>query len=110
MSTAATSYAAQLGGRIKLARVNAELTQTELACRMGVTRSSIANIEAGRQSVSAEAVVAFSAALECDPHWLLTGLGQQPALPPSVQQRILLDYIEGAVAAAQEALLALRPR
>jgi transcriptional regulator with XRE-family HTH domain len=61
------------GQRIHAARVMAGLTQLELAGRLGLTRSSIANIEAGRQRVMAAQVPPAAEALGCDPRWLLTG-------------------------------------
>ncbi len=37
-----------LGNRLKLARIESDLTQAELARRVGVTRQTIGLIEAGR--------------------------------------------------------------
>jgi transcriptional regulator with XRE-family HTH domain len=44
-------FYAVVGGRIKEVRTRSRLTQNELASRLGLTRSSVANIEAGRQRV-----------------------------------------------------------
>jgi len=42
-----------LGGRVQRGRKRANLSQAELAERLGLTRASIANLEAGRQRPSA---------------------------------------------------------
>lgn len=86
-----TDYGTQLGGRIRDARVDADLTQTQLAVALDMDRSSVANMEAGRQRVLAEMVMTLSRLLGCDPCWLLTGRSQH---------RVLLDYLDGVKAAA----------
>ena len=87
-----TTYAAELGVRIRQARESARLTQADLAQHLGLSRSSVANIERGAQGdVSAEQVVVIGDALETDHRWLLTGRGlvpdhvrRQPINPKSV--------------------------
>jgi transcriptional regulator with XRE-family HTH domain len=49
-----------VGNRIRLARKQASLTQEELGDRTGVGRTSIVNIEAGRQRVLLHHLVAIS--------------------------------------------------
>ena len=73
MTRRRTPYRRQYGRRIQLARERAGLTQSQFAELVGMTRSSIANIETGRQANTAEQVVAFASQLNCDPRWLLTG-------------------------------------
>jgi transcriptional regulator with XRE-family HTH domain len=41
----------EVGGRIKAARGRLALTQGELGARVGLTRTSVTNIEAGRQKL-----------------------------------------------------------
>jgi len=53
-----------IGERIRAARVHARTTQTELGQRVGLTRSSIANIEAGRQRVMIHTLLQVADALE----------------------------------------------
>jgi transcriptional regulator with XRE-family HTH domain len=55
---------AEIGARIRAARTGREMTQADLAERIGLTRSSIANIEAGRQSPGAGLLVLVSEALD----------------------------------------------
>ena len=52
-----------VGGKIKEARVREKVTQTDLARLLGLTRSSIANIEAGRQRVQLHGLVQIAIAL-----------------------------------------------
>lgn len=61
------------GKRVRAAREATTVTQKDLGVALGLTRSSVANIESGRQTVSAEHVMATAQALGCDPRWLLTG-------------------------------------
>jgi transcriptional regulator with XRE-family HTH domain len=83
----------EYGQRIKSARVACGFTQTMLADRLGLTRSSVANIEAGRQVSTVEQAMNIAAALSIDPRWLLTGWGpthagpKPTALPQSVLSR-----------------------
>lgn len=74
-------FTSEYGQRVREARVTAGLSQTELGERLSLTRSSIANIEAGRQPASAEQVIQTAEALGCDPRWLLTGWQPGRAAP-----------------------------
>lgn len=85
-------YDAQLGARIADARNAAGLTQTQLGTRMSLTRSSIANIEAGRQRILANAVIRFGETLGIDPRWLLTGDAYAP--PPRPPVRALVSQAD----------------
>lgn len=83
----ADDYWIKFGGRVRSARTAAHATQTGFAHAAGLSRSSVANIEAGRQHVTAATVVAFARLLRCDPLWLLNGqqpLGWPQPPPPSV--------------------------
>lgn len=61
MSSAA-AMAAELGERLKQARLNRDLTQTELAAAVGVTRKTMINAEKGKATL--EIFVAMLQALE----------------------------------------------
>lgn len=74
-------FTSEYGRRVQTARVTAGLTQAELASRLDLTRSSVANVEAGRQAASAEQVIQTAEALGCDPRWLLTGWETSRATP-----------------------------
>lgn len=53
----------QLGGQIRKARTAAKVTQEELANTLHLTRTSVTNIERGRQPVMAHVLVQIASAL-----------------------------------------------
>jgi transcriptional regulator with XRE-family HTH domain len=55
---------ARVGSRIRAARGAADLTQEELAAKIGVTRSAVANLEAGRQGLTLMRLGQLAVALE----------------------------------------------
>lgn len=55
---------AEIGARIRAARLGRQMTQADLAERIGLTRASITNMEAGRQSIGAGLLVLVSEALD----------------------------------------------
>jgi transcriptional regulator with XRE-family HTH domain len=58
---------AYIGARIRAARINAGLTQADLAKAAGVSRPQVANIEAGVTDTPLRVFVAMVAALKLDP-------------------------------------------
>lgn len=76
-----------IGERVRSFRTAAGMTQDDLADMIGYTRSSIANVEAGRQDLTAtrihaiaEALYVSPADLLCEPRRsleLITRLGQE---------------------------------
>ena len=93
MSMAAT-FPGEIGKRLKAARNAKGYTQAELADRLGITRSSVANRESGREALAAYDVVVIAEELGCDAGWLLTGkepLGapqppRQPVTPAELRE------------------------
>jgi len=73
-----------IGDRIRAARVRARVTQTELGERVGLTRSSIANIEAGRQRAMVHTLLQVADALET-------------SLPELVPERLSVSRTSGAL-------------
>jgi transcriptional regulator with XRE-family HTH domain len=65
-------YLARFGKRIKLLRIERDLTQKGLAERAGMHRTTIGQLERGRQGISVAALGWLAAALEMTP----------PELPP----------------------------
>ena len=61
----------QVGRRIARARKAADLSQTELADRCGLSRGSVANIETGVQRARLHTIWTIGEALERDPRSLL---------------------------------------
>jgi transcriptional regulator with XRE-family HTH domain len=74
-------FYAELGHRIRAARIAHGLTQGALADRLDLTRTSIANLEAGRQRISAHTLAVAAAVLDVPLAELL------PAVRPSRQPR-----------------------
>lgn len=67
---ASGTFNAAIGARIRAAREMAGLTQAQLATRIDMTRSSVANLEAGRQGVPIARLASLGRVLDLD----LTGL------------------------------------
>lgn len=61
----------QFGQRVRRARLDKGLNQEALGHRVGLERSSISNIEKGRQKVQLHMLLEFAAALEVAPGVLL---------------------------------------
>jgi transcriptional regulator with XRE-family HTH domain len=64
----------QFGSKIESLRTALGLSQAELAKRVGLTRTSIVNIEAGRQRVLLDDVEKFSGAFATSPKFLMRGI------------------------------------
>lgn len=75
-----------LGERVMKIRHKRDLSQFELAKKMGMSRTSLVNIEAGRQRILAFRLIQLSNALNCSPSHIL---GYEPlelpctATPPT---------------------------
>jgi transcriptional regulator with XRE-family HTH domain len=63
----------RVGARVRELRADRGLTQLRLAERAGISRPSIANVEAGRQNVSLRQLCALAAALDVGLEDLLAG-------------------------------------
>lgn len=70
MSEAKTFYA-ELGSRIRTVREKSGLTQEALSSLVSLTRTSITNIEKGRQKLLVHTLVDIAAALNVAPEALL---------------------------------------
>lgn len=64
-------FYAEFGAKLKKARERADLTQKELAERVDLPRTSVTNIEQGRQRIALHQLVQFAAALGIEPLELL---------------------------------------
>lgn len=84
-----------LGRRIRTAREAARFSQEELARRVGLTRTSVTNIEHGRQRIQVHVLYALARALAVDPEALLPPLHDETT--PSA-----LGEVPGLAAAEQE--------
>lgn len=61
-----------LGARLQALRKYRDLTQAELADQIGVDRSWVSHVEAGRRGASAGRLRALCQVLNCDPALLLS--------------------------------------
>lgn len=61
---AVDAFYVELGARIRALRQEANGTQASLGAATGLTRSSIANLEAGRQRIPAHTLAAIAASLD----------------------------------------------
>lgn len=64
-----------IGSRVLRARVDAGLTQEQLAEKIGMARASIANLEAGRQRPPVHVIADIAAALDVARHDLIPEQG-----------------------------------
>lgn len=82
------------GSRVRALREGKNVTQEELAKRVDLSRTSITNIEKGRQRVLLHQMVEIANALEAAPTELIPVLSPKPAAP-------LRDDVAAVVAALQ---------
>lgn len=78
----------QLGVRIAQLRKKAGLNQEQLAQILGLSRTSMTNIERGRQRLQIHSLLAIAKALQLPPSGLLDGLsasGEADDLPPEAK-------------------------
>lgn len=61
----------EIGARIRARRTDLKLSQVQLADMMMLTRSSVANIESGRQGLTAESIIDLCLGLKVSADWLL---------------------------------------
>ncbi|SRR6266542_3184626 len=94
-----------IGQRVRAERQKRKLTQNELAERVELTRTSITNIERGRQKLLLHTLFAFAAAFEIDAKELLTDVSVQydqtikRQIPPNLSPEIQRWIISGASSA-----------
>ncbi|WP_027947200.1 helix-turn-helix domain-containing protein [Amycolatopsis taiwanensis] len=94
-----SAYTTEYGERVRDARERARLTQIQLGNRLSLTRSSIVNIEAGRQAATAEQVIGTAQALDVDPAWLLLGdrPGVEAHIIPADAENRFRELVRGVV-------------
>ena|ERR1700738_3990094 len=80
----------ELGSKIRQGRERQGLTQDALAKRVGLSRTSITNIEQGRQTILVHQLVEFARALNVDTAALLPSpkVDQVVELPPEIAHLI----------------------
>lgn len=99
-----------IGRRIKAARKAAQLSQAELARRVGVTPSAVSQLETGlTHDPKPDHLLRYAQALRLDVSELITGKAAPSAAEPpacyaglSGGERLLIDYIRGRTATEAE--------
>ncbi|MFC6314664.1 helix-turn-helix domain-containing protein [Lapidilactobacillus achengensis] len=80
------------GDRLKQRRQQLQLTQTELAQKLNVSRSAVSNWEVGRNYPDLEVLISLSQLLETSVDWLLNDtkppvINDQPTAAPPLQRK-----------------------
>jgi transcriptional regulator with XRE-family HTH domain len=96
----------RVGDRIRDARSAARLTQAELAAHLGLARSSIANIEGGRQRLPLHMFALIAETLNIKAAELLPDIAENQAAPElsNIDERLQgadessRDFVESALA------------
>jgi transcriptional regulator with XRE-family HTH domain len=78
----------RLGAQIRDRRRTRHLTQESLAAHMGLTRTSIVNIEKGRQHLAVHQLVRISDLLGCAPSDLIPAGREQILVPAKIRDRL----------------------
>lgn len=84
-----------VGGELRRLRLKANLKQEELAIRIGVSRASIANVEAGKQAIPLHLLVAIARTLETNLDALLPTAKAKirPRKMPSEAPEVVLSFV-----------------
>ncbi|MBF0283861.1 MAG: LexA family transcriptional regulator [Magnetococcales bacterium] len=90
--------------RVKSARKYANLTQKELADKVGISQTAIHKLECGR-SRSSRRSVAIALACGVEPIWLETGRGRMRALSRAAEQEEGDSYSSGSSRGARAPLI-----
>ena len=80
----------EFGKLVRRHRVRLKLTQDQLADRVGLSRTSITNIEKGRQKVLIHHLILLAESLQVSPEALLPPVGI-PQIPPEIEQKLGRD-------------------
>lgn len=90
------------GRALRSAREDAELTQKQLAERVGLSRTSVTNIERGSQHVALHQLFLFAAAVGVEPSALL------PDGEVALEELVPADALEGLDASPEDREFAVR--
>lgn len=99
-----------IASRLAAARMEAGLSQADLAKKAGVSAGAIGNIESGTRHGTARVIQAIAGALDVNTHWLVDGIGPKRAAAPWPFQQIdrkNIDSLTSAQLAAVEGAILL---
>jgi transcriptional regulator with XRE-family HTH domain len=94
------------GAQVRERRLVLEMTQQQLATRIELTRGSVANIEAGRQSVLLHQFLAIATALQLPPEQLLR---VQTETPPAEEQTAMPESVLNALITIRKSVITRTP-
>jgi transcriptional regulator with XRE-family HTH domain len=79
----------EFGDRLRAARIVRGVSQSEIAADVGLSRTSVANIERGRQRLTLHLLIEFARALQVEPCDLLPATYPEPEVKPDRRLREL---------------------
>jgi transcriptional regulator with XRE-family HTH domain len=82
-----------VGEKIRVARQAARMTQDQVAKRIGMTRSSVANLEAGRQDMNLSRLAGLARVLSLDLNEVIA-LVELPPEPPVPHAVVITPVLE----------------
>ena len=83
-----------LGRQLATVRRDRKITQDRLAAAVGLSRTSIANVEAGRQALAVHTLVSFASVLGKNPEELIPLMEEMPPTASSEQKLAKLSQEE----------------
>lgn len=89
------------GAQVRERRDTLRMTQLQLSARIGLTRGSVANIEAGRQAVLLHQFLDIAAALQVTPGQLLPAQGETP---PTEETSDMPETVRNALKAIRKSV------
>lgn len=83
----------QMNKRVKLLRDTLNLSQEEFGNRIGITRSSVSNIEKGTRNMSDQTIKSICREFKVDYFWLTEGTGEMfTDLPETLVDELADEY------------------